>query len=101
MSATYKDRYGLPLSAQGQAAAEYYMEGIDCALALSVGAQASLEAAIAADPGFAMAHIALAREFQYRDNITAAQTSKAKALQCMDGVTRRERQHIEALAKGR
>jgi Flp pilus assembly protein TadD len=46
-----------------------------------------------------MAHIALAREFQYRDNITAAQTSKAKALQCMDGVTRRERQHIEALAK--
>ena len=99
MSATYKDRYGLPLSAQGQAAAEYYMEGIDCALALSVGAQASLEAAIAADPGFAMAHIALAREFQYRGNITAAQTSKAKALQCMDGVTRRERQHIEALAK--
>ena len=40
MSATYEDRYGLPLSAQGQEAAEHYMEGIDRALALSVGAQA-------------------------------------------------------------
>ena len=38
MSATYEDRYGLPLSAQGQEAAAHYMEGIDCALALSVGA---------------------------------------------------------------
>ena len=61
MSATYEDRYGLPLSAQGREAAEHYIEGIDCALALSVGAQASLEAAIAADADFAMAHIALVR----------------------------------------
>ena len=99
MSATYEDRYGLPLSAQGREAAEHYMEGIDRALALSVDAQASLDAAIAADADFAMAHIALAREFQYRGNIAAAQTSKLQALQCMEGVTRRERQHIEALAR--
>src|SRR5262249_45978651 len=98
MSATYEDRYGLPLSAQGREAAEHYMEGIDRALALSVDAQASLEAAIAADADFAMAHIALAREFQYRGNIAAAQASKSKAFQYTDGVTRRERQHIEALA---
>ena len=99
MNATYKDRYGLPLSAQGRDAAEHYMEGIDCALALTTGAPAGLEAAIAADPGFAMAHIALAREFQYRGDIPEAQASKFKALQCMDGVTRRERQHIEALVR--
>src|SRR5215831_7953400 len=99
MSATYEDRYGLSLSAQGREAAEHYREGIDRALALSVGAQASLEAAIAADAGFAMAHIALAREFQYRSNIAAAQTSKSTALQCMESVTQRERQHIEALAR--
>src|SRR3989442_11294872 len=99
MSATYEDRYGLPLSAQGREAAEHYMEGIDRALALTTGAQASLEAAIAADTDFAMAHIALAREFQYRGNIAAAQASKLKTLQCMDGVTRRERQHIAALAR--
>src|SRR5262245_37810010 len=99
VSATYEDRYGLPLSAQGQEAAEHYMEGIDRALALSVGAQASLDAAIAADPNFAMAHIALARELQYRGKIVEAQASKAQALQCMEGVTRREQQHIEALAR--
>src|SRR5262249_54423352 len=99
MSATYEDRYGLPLSAQGQEAAEHYVEGIDCALALALGAQENLEAAIAADADFAMAHIALAREFQYRGKIAEAQASKLQALQCMDGVTRREQQHIEALAK--
>ena len=99
MSATYEDRYGLSLSAHGREAAEHYMEGIDRALALTAGAQASLEAAIAADADFAMAHIALAREFQYRGNITAAQASKSAALRCIDGVTRRERQHIEALAR--
>ena len=49
MRATYEDRYGLPLSAQGREGAEHYMEGIDRALALSVGAQASLEAAMSAD----------------------------------------------------
>src|SRR5918911_3223849 len=83
MSATYEDRYGLPLSARGREAAEHYMEEIDRALALGVDAPASLEAAVAADDDFAMAHIALAREFQYRGNITAAQASKSKALQCM------------------
>jgi Tfp pilus assembly protein PilF len=48
MRATYEDRYGLPLSAQGWDAAEHYMEGIDRALALTAGAQASLEAALQA-----------------------------------------------------
>jgi len=99
MSATYEDRYGLPLSTPVSAAAEHYIAGIDRALALTLGAQTSLEAAIAADERFAMAHIALAREFQYRGQNAAAQASKTKALQYMAGVTRRERQHIAALAK--
>lgn len=99
MSATSTDRYGLALSTPAREAAEYYIEGIDRALALHMGTQASLEAAITADAGFAMAHIALAREFQYRGQQAAAQASKTRALQCIDGVTRRERQHITALAR--
>lgn len=99
MSPPYRDRYGLPLSTPVRAAADHYIDGIDRALALHMGAQTSLEAAIAADEHFAMAHIALAREFQYRGQTTAAQTSKLRALQCLDGVTRRERQHVEALAR--
>lgn len=95
---TYRDRYGLPVTAQTPGAAEHYMTGIDRALAMSVGAQDHFQAAIAADERCAMAHMALAREFQYRGQPAAAQASKACALQCLDGVTRRERQHLEALA---
>lgn len=64
MSATYENRYGLPLSTQVREVAEHYLEGIARALALTMGAQTSLAAAIAADDRFAMAHIALARECQ-------------------------------------
>lgn len=68
-------------------------------LALNAGAQQSLEAAIAHDAGFALAHIALARWFQYAGDMPQAQASKARALACLDGVSRRERQHVTALAK--
>jgi hypothetical protein len=68
-------------------------------LAHNAGAQAALEAAIAADAEFALAHIMLARWFQIAGNLPAAQASKATALGCLDGVTRRERQHVEALAQ--
>ena len=46
MSTMYTDRYGLPLSTPARAAAEHYIEGIDRALALNMGAQESLEAAL-------------------------------------------------------
>jgi tetratricopeptide (TPR) repeat protein len=99
MAGTFQDRYGLPLSTPSQAAAEHYSAGIDIMLALNAGAQATLEAAIAADDGFALAHMALARWFQYAGQMAAAQVSKARALECLRGVTRRERQHVEALAR--
>ena len=48
MEGTYTDRYDLPLSTTSQVAAAHYIEGIDRALALNMGSQASLEAALAA-----------------------------------------------------
>jgi tetratricopeptide (TPR) repeat protein len=98
MGATLTDRYGLPLSTTSRMAAEHYIAGIDRALALNMGSQTSLEAALAADEGFALAHIALARGFQYEGKMPEAQARKARALQCLGGVTRRERQHVEAIA---
>lgn len=98
MGASGVDRYGLPLTTALPIAAERYIVGIDSALAHNVGAQASLEAALAADPNFAMAHIALARLFQYDGNLQAARASKEQALACLTGVTRRERQHVLAMA---
>lgn len=98
MTTTYTDRYGLPLTAQTQAAADHYLAGVDSALALNAGAQEHFAAALAADERCAMAHMAMAREYQYRGQSAAARASKERALQCMDGVTRRERQHLQAMA---
>jgi len=99
MPTIYADRYGLPLSTQSSAAAAHYMTAMDQALAMQRGAQKSLEAAIDDDPDCAMAHIALAREWQYRGKRAEAQASKTRARQCLDGLTRRERQHVEALSQ--
>ena len=99
MAGTFQDRYGLALSTHSQAAAEQYCAGIDIMLAHNAGAQDALEAAIGADEGFALAHITLARWFQYAGNIPAAQASKTRALARLDGVTRREQQHVQALAQ--
>ncbi len=99
MATTWQDRYGLPLSTPSAEAAERYGVGIDIMLALNDGARENLDAAIAHDDDFALAHIALARWFQYAGDLPQAQASKSRALACLDGVTRRERQHVTALAQ--
>lgn len=96
---TVQDRYGLPLSTPSPTAAERYGAGVDIMLSLNAGASEAFAEAIAADDGFAMAHIALARWLQYAGRMAEAQTSKARALECLEGVTRRERQHVVALAR--
>jgi hypothetical protein len=67
-------------------------------LALNDGARENLDAAIAHDEDFALPHIALARWFQYAGDMAHAQASKLRALECLDGVTRREQQHVTAQA---
>ncbi|MGQ4808514.1 hypothetical protein NKDENANG_01897 [Candidatus Entotheonellaceae bacterium PAL068K] len=99
MATTFQDRYGLQLSTVSTEAAELYGASIDTMLALNDRAQENLEAAIAHDEGFALAHVALARWFQYAGDMPSAQASKSRALACLDGVTRRERQHVTALAR--
>ncbi|MBC9177092.1 tetratricopeptide repeat protein, partial [Roseomonas ludipueritiae] len=55
------DRRGLPLSTSSDLAAGRYRDGIDLLLSAWPGAAEALEEAIAADPGFALAHAARAR----------------------------------------
>jgi len=57
---TYRDRYDLPLSAHSATAVDRYIEGVDRHLSRNGGARACFEAAVAADPGFALAQAALA-----------------------------------------
>lgn len=60
MSASPRDRYDQPLSTTSGEAAERYVEGIDRLFAANADADVALEAAIAADEGFAVAYSALA-----------------------------------------
>ena len=67
-----QDRYGLALSTSSEAAASAYRDGIDLMLAAWPGAGGTLDAAVAADPGFALAHAGRARLLAREGDLTAA-----------------------------
>ena len=95
---SYVDRYGLPLTTPSRAAVDAYVEGIDRLLSVQPGADASFRRAIAEDPAFALAHIALARTLQLRMDVAAARANAARGRALLDGVTARERGHAETIA---
>src|SRR5262249_9324323 len=92
------DRYGLPLSTPSAAAADRYQDGMDRLLSYGVGADQSFSAAVDADPGFALAHAGRALFALFQSDGATAKTAVAQARTLASGATRRERQHVEALA---
>lgn len=92
------DRYGLELSTASVCARDHYVAGVDLLLALQPGADLEFEAALAADPTFAMAHAAMARLHQTWGRAAQARTSIAAAAALTSSVSTRERQHIVLLA---
>jgi tetratricopeptide (TPR) repeat protein len=92
------DRFGLTLTTDSVEAADRYVAGIDLLLSANIGAGEQLQCAIAADPEFALAHIARARLLQLRARIPEAKEAAALAQSLCEGVTARERGHIEAIA---
>jgi tetratricopeptide (TPR) repeat protein len=95
----YQDRYGLPLTAASEAAAASYREGLDLILSAWTGAGEVLDRAIAEDPTFALACIARARVHQIYAEATDARARAAQARTLAENITRRERQHIEIIAR--
>lgn len=89
------DRYGLVVSTSDAAARDAYVEGVDLLLTVYPGAAASFDRAIAADPRFALAHIGKARALQLAGNLAAMRESLATALAHGDGISARERSHID------
>lgn len=93
------DRYGLPVSTRSQTAAAHYREGVDLLLSAWTGAAEAFDLAIAADPGFALAHAARART-----HTIFAEPAKARAAigvaesLASSSATEREKSHINALA---
>ncbi len=95
----HTDSYGLPLSTGSPIAAERYREGIALMLSAWPNAAEFLEAAIEADPNFALAHAALARLDAFAARPVEAMKRVTLAARLADhGASQRERSHVEALA---
>ena len=92
------DRYGLTLSTTSAVAAERYQEGMDTLLSYGFGADQAFAAAAGADEGFALAHAGAALFALFQGDGATAKTAMAAARRLVAGATRREQQHVEALA---
>src|SRR5258705_5229511 len=92
------DRVGLPLTTQPPQAAESYNRAVDLLLSANAGAEALLDAALAADPEFALAHIARARLCQVQARMPEAKQAAAEARGLRDRVSAREQGTIEVIA---
>jgi hypothetical protein len=95
----HEDRYGLTLSTASTEAAEAYRNGVDLLLAAWPGAAEAFERAIAADPEFALPHIARARihTFCQQGDVARKKMALARELVARRG-TGRERTHVETLS---
>lgn len=89
-----KDRYGLPLSTSSAAARDAYVEGLDLLLTQYPGILEAFDRAIAADPGFAIAHLGRAQALILQADMPGARAALAAAEALAAGVTAREASQI-------
>src|ERR1700724_4429722 len=88
------DRYELPLSTASSAARDAYVEGCEAKLTMYPGALEAFDRAIAADPGFALAHAARAHVLLEQGDGAAARASMAAANSLGAGLSAREASHV-------
>jgi len=93
-----KDRFDQSLSSTSDDAVAHYIAGIDGLLSANLGAGQALDAACAADPDFALAHIARARALQMAARGPEAQQAAATARGLAGTCGERERNHVEIVA---
>jgi hypothetical protein len=92
-----QDRYGLPLTTSSTVAVERFIEGLDLLLEQNFGPEEQFTQAIEADPGFALAHSALAYMLHLRAQVPEARERAQQAQSLAPGLSRREQQQIEAI----
>jgi tetratricopeptide (TPR) repeat protein len=88
------DRYELPLSTASPAARDAYIEGCQAKLTMYPGAMEAFDRAIAADPGFALAHAARAHMLLERGDAAAARAAMAAANSLAGNLSPREASHV-------
>jgi len=95
---TIADRYGLPVSTSSAVAADRYQDGMDRLLSFGAGAEECFAAAVGADDGLALAHAGTAIFASVQGDARTARAAIARAGERTAGATRREQQHVTALA---
>ncbi len=91
------DRYGNELTTRSVAAQDAYIEAVDRFLAADGGVEHAFQRSIAADDGFALAHLGLARYRNAQGNPAEAKSALEAARKLVGGVTDREVGQINAL----
>ena len=89
-----KDRYDLALTTASAAARDAYVQASGLALTFYPGALEAYDRAIAADPGFALAHAGKAQVLLRQGDVAAARAALAAAKGLASGVSEREASHI-------
>lgn len=90
-----KDRYGLPVSTTSTAARDAYVAAVDDMLCADPQADERLAATVDADPHFALAHAAIARQHQLHGQPAEARLAIERATLLARDATQRERQQVE------
>src|SRR5215208_2531269 len=93
-----EDRFGLALTTVSAQAARDYVAAVDLMLSANHGAEPLLDRALAADPEFALAHVARARLLQVQARLSEAKEAAATARALRSRTSAREARHIEAIA---
>ncbi len=94
-----QDRYGNGLSTRSAAARDAYAAGVDSLMAATPGMDTAFQAAVAADEGFALGHISLARAKQLLGRGHEAKAPLARARELAAGTTPREQSQIAIFEK--
>lgn len=95
-----EDRYGLPLSTTSTAARDAYVAGVDSVISGVAGYRELLTRAIACDPTFALAHVALARGLFLDANVSPARESASRARELAARALPREQSHVDVICLG-
>lgn len=95
-----EDRYGLPLTTPSTAARDAYVAGVDSVLSAVAGYRDDLTSAIASDPSFALAHLAMARGLAMDGAAAEARQSARKAEELAPSASPREQSQVNAIRLG-
>lgn len=94
-----EDQRGLRITTSSADAAEAYRAGLDLMLAAWPGALDAFDRALAADPHFAAAHLARARQLQILGRVAEAKQAIAAARTELAGATEREASQAAILGR--